>query len=161
MSTRRSQLPGRPQAIVIVLVFALAVYLALIVWRGVYLLGQSRWELTLLGVGVLLLPLVGIWVVVAELRFGRATQRLADELPDDESELTAEDLPRRPSGRVDRTAADALFATRRTAVEADPGEWRGWYRLAIAYDLAGDRRRAREAMRTAVEKHDFVGPTGS
>lgn len=161
MTTRRSHLPGRPQAIVVVLVFALGVYLALIVWRGVYLLGQSRWDLRLLGVAVLLLPLVGIWVVVAELRFGRATQRLADELPDDEAEFAAEDLPRRPSGRVDRTAADALFAARRADVEADPGEWRGWYRLAIAYDLAGDRRRAREAMRTAIEKHDSMRPAGT
>lgn len=134
--------------------FALAVYLALIAWRGVFLLNQSRWELRLLGVAVLLLPLVGVWVVIAELRFGRATQRLAAQLPDDAAELAAEDLPRRPSGRVDRRAADALFADRRAAVQADPEQWRGWYRLAVAYDLAGDRRRARDAMRTAIAKHD-------
>jgi Flp pilus assembly protein TadD len=38
----------------------------------------------------------------------------------------------------------------RTEVEADPDDWRRWYRLARAYDYAGDRRRAREAMKTAV-----------
>jgi Flp pilus assembly protein TadD len=39
----------------------------------------------------------------------------------------------------------------RADVEADPDDWRHWYRLARAYDYAGDRRRAREAMKTAVE----------
>ncbi len=39
----------------------------------------------------------------------------------------------------------------RTEVEDDPDDWRRWYRLARAYDYAGDRRRAREAMKTAVQ----------
>jgi Flp pilus assembly protein TadD len=53
---------------------------------------------------------------------------------------------------VDRRAADALFEQRRLEVEADPANWRGWYELALAYDLAGDRKRARAAMRTALER---------
>jgi len=36
-------------------------------------------------------------------------------------------------------------------VEAAPEDWRGWYRLGHAYDLAGDRKRARSAMRQAIE----------
>nr|CTQ91963.1 FIG00820747: hypothetical protein [Kibdelosporangium sp. MJ126-NF4] len=73
--------------------------------------------------------------------------RLADEgtLPD-----TA-DLPRMPSGRVDRTAADAWFEQRRAEVEAAPEDWRAWFRLAHGYDIAGDRRRAREAVRKALD----------
>jgi Flp pilus assembly protein TadD len=59
--------------------------------------------------------------------------------------------PRLPSGRVDRNAADARFDLRRVEVEADPADWRGWYRLALAYDDAGDRRRARAAMRHAID----------
>ena len=97
---------------------------------------------------MLALPLVGLWVVVAEIRFGRATERLARRLLDDEESP----LPRRASGRVDRVAADARFAERRAEVEAAPDDWRCWYRLALAYDDAGDRRRARGAMRTAIEK---------
>ena len=54
------------------------------------------------------------------------------------------------SGRIERDAADALFATVRTELEADPDNWRRWYRLARAYDYAGDRSRARETMRKAV-----------
>jgi cytochrome c-type biogenesis protein CcmH/NrfG len=77
-------------------------------------------------------------------------------------ELDASTLPRRPSGRIQRDVADALFATVRTEVEADPDDWRRWYRLARAYDYAGDRRRAREAMRTAVELHGTLpGQSGS
>ena len=56
-----------------------------------------------------------------------------------------------PCRRIQRDAADALFTTVRTEVERDPDDWRRWYRLARAYDYAGDRRRAREAMKTAVE----------
>ena len=35
--------------------------------------------------------------------------------------------------------------------EADPDNWRNSYRLARAYDYAGDRGRARETMKRAVE----------
>jgi len=134
---------------VALLVLALAAYFALIGYRGVYLLGQHSAGLKTLGVAVLVLPLVGIWVIVAEIRFGFATERLAKRLdaegaaPDDEPARTA-------SGRIDRASADALFERRAADVQAAPDDWRGWYRLAIAYDWAGDRKRAREAMRTAI-----------
>jgi Flp pilus assembly protein TadD len=38
----------------------------------------------------------------------------------------------------------------REEAEADPGNWRVWYRLALAYDAAGDRTRARSAVRHAI-----------
>jgi Flp pilus assembly protein TadD len=136
--------------VVALLLIALSAYLALIGYRGIYLLGQPAITLKVLGAAVLVFPLVGVWVVVAEVRFGRATARLARVL-DAEGEPPDPELPRTPSGRIARAAADAIFDERRIAVEADPGDWRGWYRLAIAYDLAGDRRRARSAMRQAIE----------
>jgi len=37
-------------------------------------------------------------------------------------------------------------------VEDAPADWSRWYRLAVAYDVAGDRRRARAAMRTAIAR---------
>ena len=55
----------------------------------------------------------------------------------------------RTAGIVIGYAADALFARVRDELEADSDDWRRWYRLARAYDYAGDRSRAREAMRTA------------
>lgn len=137
--------------VVALLLVALGAYIALIGYRGVYLLGQHSLELKVLGVAVLVLPLIGIWVVVAEVRFGRATEVLARQMDADGVEPDPE-LPRTPGGRVDRAAADALFAVRRSVVEADPDDWHGWFRLATAYDLAGDRKRARAAMRTAIER---------
>ncbi len=142
---------GRTRIVVGVLVGALLFYFALIGYRGVYLLSQSGWVDRLLGGAVLVLPLIGIWVVVAEIRFGRSAQRLTDELGPSSDAL---ELPRRPSGRVDHDAADAVFARQRSVVQDDPQDWRGWYRLGEAYDAAGDRRRAREALRTAIAHHD-------
>jgi hypothetical protein len=143
--------PGRSRTLVGALLVVLAGYLALTVGQGFYLLSRPNWTLRLFGAAVLVLALLGAWVVVAELRFGRATQRLAAELPSGPDEEVG--LARRPSGRVERAAADALFARRRAAVETAPNDWREWYRLALAYDLAGDRRRARAAMRTAIARH--------
>lgn len=147
--------PGRranPLVVVIVLLVAMAVYFALIGYRGIYLLDEGRWTLKLLGAAVLVLPLVGIWVVVAELRFGVASQRLAERLRSEGVSPQPPELPRLPSGRADRAAADAWFEQQRVLVEAAPEDWRGWFRLAQAYDLAGDRRRGREALRTAISK---------
>jgi len=144
----------KARRVVVLLLLALLVYFVLIGIRGFYLLTQDSWTLRLLGGAVLALPLVGIWVVVAEVRFGLATQRLADSLnaAGESASDRPPELPRMPSGRVDRVAADAVFEQRRTEVEADPDDWRRWYRLALAYDAAGDRRRARAAMRDAVAR---------
>ena len=103
------------------------------------------------GAAVLALPLIGLWLVGAEVRFGLAMQRLTRRL-DAEGQPPQPELPRRPSGGVDRQAADALFEQRRHDVVDEPADWRRWYRLAVAYDAAGDRRRARAAMRTAIAR---------
>jgi hypothetical protein len=142
--------------VVVVLLLALAAYLALIGYRGIYLIGRHDVSLKVLGVAVLVLPLIGVWLVVAEVRFGQATQRLGERL-DREGVPPEPDLPRMPSGRVDRGAADELFAARREDVLAAPEDWRAWYRLALAYDRAGDRRRARGAMRDAIERAEPPG----
>ena len=115
------------------LVIALAAYFALVGYRGVFLLGESSLILKVLGAAVLALPFVGLWLVAAEIQFGLATQRLARRL-DAEGEPLDPELPRRPSGRVDRQAADALFEQRRQDVEDAPADWRRWYRLALAYE---------------------------
>jgi cytochrome c-type biogenesis protein CcmH/NrfG len=140
--------PG-PRAIAFVLVAALLLYFALLAGRAWWLLTSGRVVLVLLGIGVLLLPVVAAVLVAAEIRFGFATQRLGERLAA-EGGLPADDLPRRPSGRVDRAAADEVFARRRAEAEAAPDDWRSWFRLGIAYDDAGDRGRAREALRRAI-----------
>ena len=104
-----------------------------------------------LGLAVLIMPLIGIWVMVSTLQAGLAHQRLARLAREEGMELDVSGLPRMPSGRIQRDSADALFETVRDELDKDPDNWRRWYRLARAYDYAGDRSRAREAMKKAVE----------
>jgi hypothetical protein len=95
-----------PLVVVCVLLFAMVVYFVLIGVRGFYLLGQDRWVLKLLGLAVLVLPLIGVWVVVAELRFGAASQRLAERMRAEGRSIDLPELPRRASGRLNRASAD-------------------------------------------------------
>jgi len=146
----------------------LVFYLVGCLWRGVLALQTAFTEGSVaagaLGVAVLAFGVIGTWVLWREIRFGFATERLATSLDEDESsggglrydEIDA--LPRSPGGRVDRAAADELFAKRKAETEASPEDWRCWYRLAAAYYAAKDSSRARAAMRHAVK---LAGPKAS
>ncbi|HZQ33760.1 MAG TPA: hypothetical protein VFB19_18760 [Mycobacterium sp.] len=140
----------RTQLLIAFLCVALVVYLILLgqIAMGFILSGHA--PAIGLGVALMILPLIGIWVMVSTLRDGLAHQRLARMIHDDGMELDVSTLPRTPSGRIRRDAADELFHTVRQDVKRDPDDWRNWYRLARAYDYAGDRRRARETMAKAV-----------
>jgi hypothetical protein len=143
----------RIQLLIAFMCVAMLAYFVLLGRLAVEMIGSGRAAAAGLGLAVLIMPVIGLWAMIATLRAGFAHQKLARLIADDGMELDATALPRRPSGRFERDAADALFATVRTEVEDDPDDWRRWYRLARAYDYAGDRRRAREAMKTAVELH--------
>src|SRR5580693_3962677 len=132
---------------------ALLVYLVLLGRTAVLMIGSGRAVAVVLGVALLILPAIGLWAMIATLRAGFAHQKLARLVAEDGMELDVSALPRRPSGRIERNAADALFDMVRAELRGDPGDWRRWYRLARAYDYAGDRGRAREAMKTALELH--------
>ncbi|WP_225443172.1 hypothetical protein [Lolliginicoccus lacisalsi] len=119
--------------------------------QGVLLVGSGDGPAMVMGAAILLLPLLGIYVTYTTLRAGFAHERLARLIAADGLELDTSTLPRRPSGRVERDAADALFLRTKADLDAAPDDWRQWYRVARAYDIAGDRRRAREAMGRAVE----------
>ena len=141
----------RIQLLIAFMCVAMLLYLVLLGRLAVAMIGSGRAAAVGLGLALLIMPVIGLWAIIATLRAGFAHQKLARLIAEDGMELDASALPRRPSGRIQRDAADALFATVRTEVEADPDDWRRWYRLARAYDYAGDRRRAREAMKTALE----------
>ncbi len=130
----------------------LVVYLVAIGWRGVLLIRAGGVVGVLLGLALLALPAVGLWAVLRELGFGRVTETMAGEL-EVRGLLPVDDLPRSPGGRVDRNAADAWFEGLRREVDERPSSWEAWFRLALGYDAAGDRRRARAAMRRAAELH--------
>jgi cytochrome c-type biogenesis protein CcmH/NrfG len=133
---------------------ALLVYLVLLGRTAVLMIRSGRAVAAVLGVALLILPAIGLWAMIATLRAGFAHQKLARLVAEDGMELDVSALPRRPSGRIERNAADALFDRVRAELDSDPDDWRRWYRLARAYDYAGDRGRAREAMKRAVELQD-------
>lgn len=104
-----------------------------------------------LGVGIILLTLVGAWATVAILRNGFELQAISAAAASEGIELDVSELERRPSGRLEHEAADTLFDTVSAEYQATPDDWRSHYRLARAYDHAGDRLRARQVMRRAIE----------
>ncbi|MGV9803555.1 hypothetical protein ACWDTP_36465 [Mycobacterium sp. NPDC003449] len=134
--------------------------LALVVYF--VMLGRAAWVFITsgkpaaigLGLALLAFPLIGAWVLVSTLRAGLAHQRLARLAREQGMDLDVSALPQRASGRIERDAADALFVTVKGELEDDPDNWVRWYRLARAYDYAGDRSRARDAMRTAVRMQE-------
>ncbi|MCH9669686.1 MAG: hypothetical protein K0U80_17785 [Actinomycetia bacterium] len=130
---------------------ALVVYAVLLGRTALVLIASDRLAAVGLGAAILIMPVIGIWVMVATLKAGLAHQRLARQAAEEGMELDVAALPRMPSGRIQRAAADALFEEVRSELESDPDDWRRWYRLARAYDYAGDRSRARETMKRAVQ----------
>lgn len=102
-----------------------------------------------MGWALVVFPLLGFWALAVELRFGFRAAALARRL---EAEGGSPDdvLPARASGRVEREAADAIFARYADEVTQHPESWQHWLRLALAYDASRDRRRARWAMREAM-----------
>ncbi len=134
---------------VIAISIALALYIVLAGQRAVLFLLSGEPVGILIGAALIVLPLIAAWALYRELRFGVEAARLGRAL-EAEDALPDEELAARPSGRVLREEADAVFPRYREAVEAAPEDWRAWYRLGLAYDGSGDRRRARAAVRTAI-----------
>ncbi len=143
----------RARVTYMVLAAVLVVYFGLVGSRGVILIAQGTPVTVVFGAAVLVLPLIGLWFLWHTTRFARRADRLAREL-DAEGGLPVDELTRTPSGRIDRDSADAVFVRRQAETEADPGNWRCWFRLAVAYHDARDTPRARKAMQRAIALHD-------
>ncbi|QHT58222.1 hypothetical protein GXP71_04500 [Cellulomonas sp. H30R-01] len=130
----------------------LALYVWLVAVRATALVTSGEPVGVVLGVAFWVLPLLVVGLVAREWRLAVDVQRMADELADAD-ELPVDTLPRSPGGRIDRAAAREAFEDARAVVDDAPDDWRSWYHLAFAYDAAGDRRRARESLRTASRLH--------
>jgi len=127
----------------------LLLYIVVAGQRAVLFLISGEPVGVLIGVALIVLPLIAVWALGRELLFGVQASRLG-KLLEAEHALPDEELAARPSGKVLRAEAEAVFPRYREAVEAAPEDWRVWYRLGLAYDGAGDRKRARAAVRTAI-----------
>ena len=133
---------------VLLVTLLLVFYMVVSFQRGWLLLTAGELSAKALGAAYLVLPIVGAWALIRELQFGGRTEKMAHLLAE-EGGLPVDNLPRTPAGRIIREAADAEFPAYQAEVEAEPGSWRAWFRLSCAYDAAGDRKRARSAMRRA------------
>ena len=147
---------GRARRVSVVAAVAVSGLLLLYVWlvgaRAVALMRTGEPVGIGMGLGVIVLPGIALWFMWREWRLAVDVQRMADELAD-AGALPVDDLPRSPGGRIAKVAAGVAFEAARLDAEATPEDWGSWYRLAFAYDAAGDRRRARESLRTASRLH--------
>ncbi|GAA2458544.1 hypothetical protein [Streptomyces macrosporus] len=132
---------------------ALVVVFLVVALEGVLLLRTGEPAAMGMGAVAFVLPCVGAWFLWHNTRFARDAGRLAREL-EAEGGLPEEAPARTPGGRVDRAAADEVFALRKREAEAAPDDWRCWFRLAVAYHDARDTPRARKAMQRAIALHD-------
>lgn len=127
----------------------LVLYFVLIGVRAVALLQSGDAVAIAMGIALIVLPLIGVWALVREIVFGFTSTKLADELSN-EGLLPEELVSRTPSGRPIRDEADEAFPSYREAAEREPENWKVWMRLGLVYDAAGDRKRARSAIRQAI-----------
>ncbi len=134
---------------VAVMAVLLVVYIVLVGQRAVLLLTTGEPIGVAMGVALIVLPLIAAWGLWRELSFGLRAAKLGKRL-EAEGGLPDDEVDVRASGRPIRDQADALFPAYRAEVEAHPDDWRAWYRLGLAYDGAGDRTRARQAVRKAI-----------
>jgi tetratricopeptide (TPR) repeat protein len=132
----------------ILIAVLLAVYVVLVGWRAVQFVATGESIAVVMGIALIVLPIVAAWALWREIMFGVRSQALVRRL---EAEGALDlGIPLLPSGRPERAAADAAFPSFQAAAEAEPESWRAWLRLGLAYDAAGDRRRARSAVRRAI-----------
>lgn len=146
---------GRLRAILAVALMSvlLVLYFVFTGVRAVALLASGSLVPVVMGLAMLILPLIGVWALWRELRFGTQATRLVDTL-DAEGSLPEELAAAREAGtRPDRDELDAVFWRYGEAAEAAPDRWQSWMRLGLMYDACGDRKRARAAIRQAISTH--------
>ncbi|MEU9253390.1 hypothetical protein AB0D66_16255 [Streptomyces sp. NPDC048270] len=131
----------------------LVVYFVLVGSRGLMLIRQGTWLTVTFGAAVLILPVIGVWFLWKNTQFVTRANQLATEL-EAEGGLPVDELERDQYGRILRDSADEVFARRKAETEDAPGDWRSWFRLAVAYHDARDTPRARKAMQRAIALHD-------
>ena len=126
------------------------IYLAVLGQCGVAMIMSKTPVGVAMGLLVLTFPLLGVWALIREFRFGVQAEKLSERVKADGA-WPEFDLELRPSGRAVRSSADKVFEQFKARAEAAPDDWHSWFNLSLAYDAAGDRRRARTAMQRAIK----------
>lgn len=128
----------------------LVMYLALLGNFGIILINSPTALGKTTGFLILVFPAVGAWALVREFIFGLKVEKMA-KFVEKQGTWPRFDLELRPSGRATRESADRVFEEFREKAMADENNWKVWFDLGLAYNEAGDRKRARLAMRKALK----------
>ena len=134
----------------VVMAVLVLLYIVLLGQQGYLFLVQDNMVSKAMGLCILTLPLVGFWGIFRELRFGLKVEQLAKTL-ENEDAWPSFNFSLRPSGRAVKAEALLEFDKYRDEADADPSNWRKWFSLGLIYDACGDRKRARMAMRKAIQ----------
>lgn len=126
----------------------LGVYLVFAAWRGFDLLLVDDPAVRALGVSVLVLPVLGVILVAREIKFGKLSSEMGQEIS--ESLLPKKDFTEEEK----RTFLDQAI----DRAKNDMDNWANWYSVALAYDVLNERKLAREAMQHSVELYQAAKP---
>jgi tetratricopeptide (TPR) repeat protein len=125
------------------------VYVGLLANTGITLLGIDEPVAKLMGALILIFPLFALWLTIREFIFGTQVERLASRI-EKAGNWPQFDFEYRPSGRPTRDSADRVFESFAKVAQQNENDAIAWFSLGLAYDAAGDRARARKAMRKAL-----------
>lgn len=125
------------------------IYVGLMANQAITLIQIDNAVAKAMGVALFGLPAVGVWAIIRELRFGVQVESLSKRVRE-EGVWPLFNLELRPSGRPVRASAEKVFAEFAELAHKSPDDWHSWFNLSLAYDAAGDSRRARASMRKAV-----------
>jgi hypothetical protein len=128
------------------------IYLVLMTNQAIMLIQVDNLVAKTMGLALFGLPAVGVWAIIRELRFGLQVEKLS-KIIREENTWPLFELELRPSGRAVRASAQKVFEEYADLTQKNPDDWHSWFNLSLAYDAAGDSRRARASMRTAVRHH--------
>ena len=126
------------------------VYVGLLANTGITLLKINDPIAIGMGVLILVFPVFALWLTIAEYRFGWQLEKLSKQI-EDSGNYPVFEFEFRPSGRPTKESANMVFVEYAKKVAADEGNYLLWFALGLAYDAAGDRRRARASMRRALK----------
>ena len=113
------------------------------------MIGTGIWVGIVMGVMLLVIPIVGLALTIREFVFGVAVEKLGKQI-ESAGQWPVFQLEIRPSGRPTKETANAEFEKQKQLTETNPDDYLSWFSLGLAYDAAGDRVRARSAMRKAL-----------
>ena len=133
----------------IIMALLTLLYTALLANTGVTLLLLDEPVAKAMGFFILVFPVLAIWLVIREFIFGVKIERFATRV-ESQGKWPHFAFELRPSGRPTRESADRVFESFAKNAEQNPESSLAWFSLGLAYDAAGDRPRARKAMRKAL-----------